>query len=199
MSRPRRLAIAAAAASCATLAALAPSAVAAAPRAPVPCDASAQQVFGPLGDTAYYQLVQDGNFASGAPSWIVGDGATVVQDAQIGMPALDTDHNALELTPGASAISPPVCVTKASEAFRFLASVSQPWAGGDNLQVDVIYPTRLPVRYTLSVTSDHPVPVERLAMDTEAADRAGRVVLRFRAINGATVRIDDVYMDPRLH
>ena len=39
----------------------------------------------------------------------------------------------------------------------------------------------------------------KLKLSTGEFKQDATVRLRFSAINGATVRIDDVYMDPRLH
>ena len=94
---------------------------------------------------------------------------------------------------------PPICVTEDSESFRFLSNVVTGGLKDENLQVDVIYLRKKAHEFRLKVNGNRSAPVGKLKLSTGEFKQDATVRLRFSAINGATVRIDDVYMDPRLH
>ena len=172
-----------------------PAAVAKAPA--WSCDAPAQQIFSPWKDNALYQLVDDGTFENGAGAWELAGSAQVVRDDDAGLVA--NDRYALELGAGDAAVSPPICVTEASESFRFLSNVVTGGLKDENLQVDVIYLRKKAHEFRLKVNGNRSAPVGKLKLSAGEFKQDATVRLRFSAINGATVRIDDVYMDPRLH
>jgi hypothetical protein len=172
-----------------------PNAVAAPPA--WTCDAPAEQIFAPWKDNAFYQLVDDGTFEQGAASWELQGGADVVQDNDAGLHA--DDQNALELGPGASATTPPICVTEDSESFRFLSNVVDEGSKDDSLLVEVLYLRKKTGEFKVKVKNRNSSPVAKLKLATGEFKKDSTVRLRFSSLNGATVRVDDVYMDPRLH
>ena len=172
-----------------------PNAVAAPPS--WSCDAPAEQIFAPWKDNAFYQLVDDGTFEQGAASWDLQDGANVVQDFDAGLQA--GDEHALELAPGASATTPPICVTEDSQSFRFLSNVVTEGSKDDSLLVEVLYLRKKTGEFKVKVKNRNSSPVGKLKLAAGEFKRDSTVRLRFSSLNGATVRVDDVYMDPRLH
>src|SRR3954454_23632868 len=94
----------------AALACVVPQAQAACPAKPV------AQTFLPWIDLAYYQAAPDSGFEDGG-SWDLAGGATVVDGNQ---PYL-AGTRSLELPPGASATTAPICVPVAPPTIRFFA------------------------------------------------------------------------------
>jgi hypothetical protein len=65
------------------------------------------QSFGALGDSNYYTLVEESEYDGGGQGWELKNGAAVVQ----GTRPDGSSGNVLDLPSGATAVSPPVCVT----------------------------------------------------------------------------------------
>lgn len=164
------------------------------------CDAPATTIFAPLKDDAHYQLVDDGTFENGAASWELSGGAQVVRDLDLGLPWLGApDEHALEIGPGATALSPPICVTEASETFRFLSAAARAGDDDDNLKVEVIYLRKKTKEFKVKSPNLRGAASKKLKLSTGEFKQDSTVRLRFSTLEGATVRVDDVYMDPRMH
>jgi hypothetical protein len=106
--------------------------------------------------------------------------------------------SSLELAAGASAVSPPICVSRGFPSFRFLArSVS---ADQGVVRVQVLYVNRKPKFTGWIRPGAEWAPTRKLSLAQgrfRIRRKASTVVqLRFAATAG-TVRLDDVYVDPR--
>lgn len=171
-----------------------------------PCAAPVSQVFAPWGDSAFYSLVRGGGFEAGAPGWTLSGGARVVRDGDDGNPADGVaDAQALELGRGASAVSPEICVGTDSAAYRLFANAA---AGGGtaNLRVEVLFAGLAVKADDLRAPAGASVPTPKLSFVPPVLDRllaragtASTVRIRLTSLGGATVRVDDVNMDPRMH
>lgn len=171
----------------------------AANRADPVCDAPATQLFAPWGDDAFYQLVDGGTFEAGATGWSLASGARVVRDLNDGLSAPGvTDEYALELGPGASATSPPICVTNDSLSYRFLSNAISAGTKA-NLRVEVVYPTKKATRDNIISPVGRSVPSPKIKTVRGQFNRTRAVSIRFTSRDDATVLVDDVYMDPRMH
>src|SRR5205085_11531388 len=83
---------------------------------------STSQVFASYGDYAYYSLVQNGTFASGATGWSLSN-AEVISEYGPSAPA-----HALKLRGRGRAVSPGFCASSQYPSFRFL--VRRVWGLG---------------------------------------------------------------------
>jgi hypothetical protein len=196
MNRIRRTG-SSAAATLAAIAALAPAAQAACP--PV----AASPVFAPFGDTNLYTLFPGGSFEAGAPGWALTGPAAVVADNEPFRVHGAGDASALQLGPGASATTPPVCIGTGDRLARLFAR-NPAGPRGATLQVEALYSGRAASRKHVAnlnggaawqVTSE--LNLVRGALKRSAIDGDVRVQLRFTTLRGASWRIDDVYVDPR--
>ncbi len=90
------------------------------------------QPFLAFGDADYYTLVENSEFDEGSGGWSLRNGAELIEGA-------DPDGSsggALELAPGAVAVSPPVCVTLQYPTARAWVRTVE---GGSGLGVGVFY------------------------------------------------------------
>ena len=171
-----------------------------------PCAAPASRVFAPWGDSAFYSLVGGGAFEAGAPGWNLSGGARVVRDGDDGVPSDGvSDAQSLELGRGASALSPEICIGTDSAAYRFFANAVT-GGGATNLRVEVLFAGLVVKTDDLRAPAGASVPTPKLAFVPPALDRllaragtASTVRIRVSSIGAATVRVDDVNMDPRMH
>jgi hypothetical protein len=149
-----------------------------------------EQPFTAFDDLSDYFLVSDGDFSSGAAFWDLG-GAEVVGDNEPWSAHGDVAA-ALQLTPGASATSPTVCVAETDPTMRFFAR------GSGELQVDVVYADDMGELQSLTigtVTGDGQwAPTDALPITANTYEMA--VAFRFTAVGDSTWTIDDVYVDP---
>jgi hypothetical protein len=163
-----------------------------------PCAERAfSRVFASYDDNRLYTLAPDGDFEAGAADWTL-DGAVVADESssiQLGA-ALGT--KSLELADGASATTPPICVERGFPNFRFVAR------SGDYgvLRVQVLYGAGRKSKKTgrIRAAADWKVTRKLSLAQGRLHVRRGRsanVQLTFTA-SGGTVRMDDVYIDPRL-
>jgi hypothetical protein len=182
------------------LAAIGAASLALAPAAQAACTDPTTQVFAPWGDNAFYALAGGGSFEAGAPGWTLSGGAKIVRDLDNGL-ASDgaADEYALELGPDAVAISPPICVTKDSAQFRFLANVLVGTTKTANTQVVVRYQGKDNKSFDLTSPAGRSVPLGAISLASGQFQDGTTVSLKFRSLAKATVRVDDVYMDPRMH
>jgi hypothetical protein len=156
-------------------------------------------IFSAFGDKALYTLTPDGAFEAGAAGWTRSAGAVVAADSstiKLG-PTLGT--KSLQLAPGASATSPAICVERGFSGFRFVArSVG---AGTGAVKVEVLNATgKVQGGGTIKPATAWGVTGSVKLVEGQYKVNAGESTtlrLKFTA-SGGTVRMDDVYIDPRL-
>lgn len=178
--------------------------------AALPCDGASDQVFLPWGDQAQYQLAPGGDFESADNGWSYDGGARLVADGD-DLLHRGPDASSLELQGAASSTSPPVCVTDDSPTFRFSANVVAGWKSNTpNLRVQVLYrSTRnspwsvksydyIAPRGNSQATKKFSMASGQFGLDPNDAYDYTQIEYRVIPLNGATVRVDDFYVDPRL-
>jgi hypothetical protein len=154
------------------------------------------RVFEPWHDHALYTLAPGGDFETAAEGWTLSGPATIAADSPPFLlgPALGV--GSLELAAGAVAVSPSICVTRGFPTFRFVARSEN----GGVLRVDVVYASGKVKKTGRLKPGAEWAPTRKLslAQGRFKAKRRGsaQIQLRFVATAG-TVRMDDVYVDPR--
>lgn len=181
-----------------TLAVAAPTALAANPGPCAPRPFST--IFSAFGDTALYTLAPDGGLEAGAAGWTLGAGATVAKESSSIKLDGKLGTRSLELASGATATTPSICVERGYPSFRFVARSLV--AAKGSLRVDVIYGADRRVKTAGTITPAAgwaPSPELKLAEGQfKVKDgESGEVKFQFTA-SGGMVRVDDVYVDPRL-
>src|SRR4051812_27379990 len=199
LSRTLRLGVA----TVALFAATAPSALAACPTQ------SFSTVFSGWGDASLYTLAANGDFEAGATGWTLTGNATLVADNAQKIAAQAGGATALQLPNGATATSPPICVTSGYPTTRMFAnSLTHTSLSGSTLQLEVLYSdaTRggqavkklgtLPDEYGWDATRKMSIAQGQLNIKP---DSSGNTYIRYRftPLYGTTWRIDDLYVDPR--
>jgi hypothetical protein len=182
-------------------AALAPSALAATPAANSgPCAArSFSTIFSSFGDNALYTLAPDGGLEAGAAGWMLGTGASVARESSSIKLDGKVGARSLELASGASATTPAICVERGYPSFRFVARSLI--SGKGAVRVEVMYGADRKVMTAGTVTPGSAWGVSPILKLVEGqykvnVGESGVVQFRFTA-SGGTVRMDDVYVDPR--
>jgi hypothetical protein len=99
---------------------------------PVP---ASSPVFSVLGDTADYFPLPDGSFTNGGAGWTLNGGASVVPGGEPWNVSGSTNPQSLNIPPGGSAISPPICVTSLFPSWRFFAQSN----GSSSLQASILW------------------------------------------------------------
>jgi hypothetical protein len=166
-----------------------------------PCAArSFSTIFSAFGDTALYTLVPGGDLEAGAAGWALSAGAKVAPGSSSIKLGARLGARSLELSAGATATTPAICVERGYPSFRFVARSLV--AGRGSLRVEVIYGPDRKVKDTGTYAPSigwAPSPVLKLqeGLFDVRAGSSGEVRFRFTA-SGGTVRVDDVYVDPRL-
>jgi hypothetical protein len=144
--------------------------------------------FARWGDTALYTLTPGGSFESAASGWTLTGRAAVVA----GSSPFASGRSSLSLPAGTSALSPPICVEKGYPSWRFAAR-----SAGGKLAVEVVYPQKAKENVTVTPTASWGLtPVLRLSQG-QFGSGAAYIQFRLTAL-GATVGVDDVYVDPFL-
>jgi hypothetical protein len=199
LSRSVRVGVATAAA----LAVTAPSAFASCPTR------SFDTVFSSWKDTALYTLAPNGDFEEGGTGWTFAGAARLVSDNPNRIVYQAGDTTSLELADGASATSPPICVSSGYPTVRMFANtVRRSSLSGSTLQVEVLYTDA--TRGGQAIKKLGTAPDEKswdAARKMSVAqgqlnimpDSNGSTYVRFRftPLYGTTWRIDDLYVDPR--
>jgi hypothetical protein len=185
-----------AAATLAALGALAPVAQAACP------PAVSSPVFAAFGDRNLYTLFPGGSFEGGAPGWALTGPAGIAADNEPFRVHGAGDASALQLGPGASATTPPVCLGTGDRLARlFTRNTAGP--NGATLQVEALYGGMPSTKKVANLNGGASWAVTRALnlshgrLSGSATDGDVDVRLRFTTLRGATWRIDDVYVDPR--
>jgi hypothetical protein len=171
-------------------------------RAPVaagsPCpDRVFSTVFNAFNDRALYTLAPDGDFEAGASGWGL-DGASVVDRSSSILLGAALGGKSLSLSAGGVAVSPKICVERGFPSFRF---VTQSADRGD-LRVEVLYRDGKRAKKAGRVRARADWRVSRKVSLAQGRFHVKRgesaaVQLRFTA-SGGSVRVDNVYIDPRL-
>lgn len=165
-------------------------------------EAALSQPFLAWGDANSYELVPGGDFAGSLEGWTLSGGAQRVAGGE----PYDVDGSvgsyALELPAGGSAQSPYTCVDAAYPTFRFFARNESLLS---TIAVEVVYKTLLgPVALPLGAVALSSQWEPTLPMLTGSvvtgvlSGGTAEVALRFTALTGSS-RIDDVFVDPRMH
>ncbi len=160
------------------------------------CPSATSNPFARWSDNANYVFAPDGGFESGANGWAL-SGARVVSGNEPFYVHSSSDKVSLSLPAGASATSPPMCISLFSSKMRFVAH----GAYGSKVKVQIIYRGLLSSVLgildggTYSVGSSW-TPSPQIGMLGGLLPLlTSSVSFRFTAVGGA-VGIDDVYLDP---
>ena len=156
------------------------------------------RVFSDWRDRALYTLAPGGDFEARAEGWDLTGSAAVAGDSAPFLLGAALGAGSLELSAGGAAVSPPICVKRGFPAFRFVARSVSAEAGA--LKVQVVYRSRR-AKTTARLKPGAEWRVTRrmsLAQGRFRVRRKGSAVVRLRfAATAGTVRVDDVYVDPR--
>lgn len=161
------------------------------------------QPFSNWGDSNQYFLAQGGSMESDltAAGWQLSGGAGLAAGNEPWYVTSPTDGSSLQLPPGSSAISAPVCVTIHDPFFRvFTQSFGSPNA---QLQVDAMFtgnngmPMVKRIGYLAAngawALSD---PVKFVNSIQPGQDGLASLSFRFTVVGTATFSLDDLYIDP---
>jgi hypothetical protein len=157
-------------------------------------DRTFAKVFSAFHDNALYTLAPDGDFEAGAAGWTLAGGASVVDESSTIQLGAALGAKSLELPAGASATAPAICVARGFPTFRFATE------GDGAVRVQVIY-AKGKSKKTGRIRGGDAWKVTRKTSLAQGRFHVKRgssadVRLRFTASRG-TVRMDDVYVDPR--
>ena len=156
------------------------------------------KVFKPWHDKRLYTLAPGGDFETLAEGWTL-EGATLAADSSPFQLGEALGASSLELPAGANAVSPPICVERGFQSFRFVArSVSDERAV---VKVQVLYAKGREKTTARLKPAAEWNPTRKLSLAQGRfkvrKGRSAEVQLRFAVISG-TARLDDVYVDPRM-
>ena len=153
-------------------------------------------------DVNDYFLAPDGGFEGGGAGWTM-SGSSVVLDG--GLPlTLAADTRSLEIPAGATVTSPPVCSNATTPTFRFMTKArsfgASPWS------VSVSYLDTKGVKQKVAAsfapyfiwTPTKPIALKTNLIKTDATGW-GSVQISITAPSNSALRIDDLYIDPRMH
>jgi hypothetical protein len=164
-------------------------------------EAALSQPFLRWADSSYYELLPGGNFEGSLSGWTL-SGAKKVSGSESYAATGSLGAYSLSLPAGASAQSPFTCVTASYPTFRFFARNESLTS---SVLVQVVYKTPLgTATASLGVVALSGSWKPTLPMLTNSivggvlSNGTGQVALRFTAVLGAS-RIDDVFVDPRMH
>jgi hypothetical protein len=166
---------------------------------PAVCPGQAfSQPFEAFGDSNFYTLVEGSEFNGGAEGWELQDGAEVVE----GIHPDGSTGGVLDLPPGATAISPAVCVTLQYPTARtWVESVE----GGGGVTVGVSYPGTNPAGHSagrLNAKGDNwELSKSFNVIPQLAGNQEGVREVRFVYTNktkASDLQVWGLYVDPRM-
>lgn len=165
-----------------------------------PCpDQKLERVFADHRDRAHYVLAPGGDFETEAADWLLGEGASLAPESSSILLGEALGAGSLELAEGATATTPPICVQRGFRYARFAARTAGEERGA--VGVHVVYTSgRVKRAGKIRTGADWAITRRVSLAQGRFRVRKGRsatIQLRFTALRGA-VRIDDVYVDPRL-
>lgn len=163
---------------------------------------SESQAFSAWGDGSSYVLVPGGSFEGwGTGGWSLSGGAKIVSGNEpFGLNGAGDSHSLL-LPPGSSALTPGVCLFVLTPTMRFVGSASD----GSGVHVTMYTRTLLGLvqlpssaDIPLSASWDASQTQEFLLQNLLGLLNLGQsnIYFRFTPIGGATVQMDDVFLDP---
>lgn len=165
---------------------------------PSTCETQISQPFAPWGDRANYVLMPGGSFEPLSPTWKLSGGAKVVRGNEPFYVRSRKDAYSLELPPGSSATTPPMCFAFGDWKLRFFA-VGAP----GKLRVKVNVKSALGLLSGLDAgtmstgTTWQPSPEMGLLLTNLTGLLAiDSISLQFLPMGNSTLRIDDGYLDP---
>jgi hypothetical protein len=120
--------------------------------------------FAQFGDTEDYYLVPGGSFETGTTPWTLSGGAQVVQGNESYYVNSPTDSQSLDLPPGSSATTPPVCIGAVNPDLRLFAKNDGAAAAGVEVSINV----------TDALGVEHTFPVFGADLGQPGAQPAGR-------------------------
>lgn len=148
-------------------------------------------------DYANYAFSPDGGFEGGGSGWTLGGGARVVSGNESFYVHSTADKLSLSLPAGATATTPPMCISLFSSKMRFLTKGSY----GSKVKVQVIYRGLLSSVLgifdggTITPSGSWNASPEMSMLGGTLPLLTASVSFRFTAV-GAAASIDDVYLDP---
>ena len=175
------------------------------------CPSPTAQIFAPWSDTANYAYAPDGGVEAGASGWNLSGGAAVVSGNESFLVHGSRDRYSLTLPAGATATTPPMCVSILSGKMRFFTSNAG--SSASRLKVQVIYNGGTggllgslgkllglaDIGYMSSGSTWQPSPAIAMLGGTLPL-LTQSVQFRFTAVDAqGKWRIDDVYLDPLKH
>jgi hypothetical protein len=165
-------------------------------------EAALSQPFLRWSDTDSYELVPGGDFEGSLAGWTLSGGAQRVSGSELYGASGSPGRYSLALPAGASAQSPFTCVDAAYPTFRLFARDE---GLASTVLAQVVYRTALgAVALPLGVVAlsgewEPTLPMLTGSLATGAlSGGTAEVALRFTALTGSS-RIDDVFVDPRMH
>jgi hypothetical protein len=161
------------------------------------CPSPTTTPFAGWSDYAHYAFAPDGGFEASGTGWSLSGGARVVSGNESFYVHSSADKASLSLPVGASATSPPMCISLFSSKMRFLARGN----AGSKVKVQIVYRGLLSSLLGVldggtftPADSWKPSPAIGMLGGTLPLLTAS-VSFRFTAV-GAASSIDDVYLDP---
>jgi hypothetical protein len=162
----------------------------------------AAPVFAPLADTANYVVLPGGTFEGEMSGWSL-NGASVVPGNEPWQVSGAADSQSLSISPGGSAISPPVCINSLFPTYRFFAHVPDgPTGKALHVSVRMTNSWGRTTEFPASYLSDanYGTWAATPALPLGGVIPAGvNVSVRFvfsAGSQGNSWSIDDVYLDP---
>jgi hypothetical protein len=161
------------------------------------CPSPTTTPFAAWSDNAYYAFTPDGGFESGGSGWSLSGGSRAISGNESFYVHSKLDKTSLSLPAGASATSPPMCISLLSSKMRFVARGD----AGSKVKVQIIY--RGLLSSVLGILDGGTYTVGGPWKPSPQIGMLGGVLplltssvsFRFTAV-GAAAAIDDVYLDP---
>jgi len=157
------------------------------------------QVFKPWSDPGWYASLPDGGMEARQGAWRLEGAAAFVNDNEPYYVRSAGDAWALQLGPGASAVSSPACIGLGHPTLRLFARSSG--AATSTLRVSIDFVDLAGVRRSADIAwltggaAWGPTSPVLIVANTLSLVNAQYVSFRFTA-TGATWRLDDAYVDP---
>jgi hypothetical protein len=160
------------------------------------CPSATSTPFTAWKDYANYVFAPDGGFESGGSGWTLSGGRAVAGNESFYVHS-KTDKTSLSLPAGASATSPPMCISLFSSKMRFVARGDS----GSSVKVQIVY--RGLLSSVLGILDGGTYSAGGSWKPSPQIGMLGgllplltsSVSFRFTAVGGA-VGMDDVYLDP---
>jgi hypothetical protein len=161
------------------------------------CPSPTSKPFAAWSDYANYAFAPDGGFEAGGSGWSLSGGARATAGNESFYVHSKTDKTSLSLPLGASATSPPMCISLLSSKMRFVARGN----AGSKVKVRIVY--RGLLSSLLGILDGGTYTVGGPWKPSPQVGMLGGVLplltssvsFRFTAV-GAAAAIDDVYLDP---